>query len=150
MSTNWPNDIREMHTKFNVNNIIRNLDKNKLENFLKFRLDFLKEELIEAYESAGYKVNFEISKTGLASKEKLEDIVDACIDLCVVSIGTLDAFDVDAHLAWDRVHEKNMQKEPGVKESRPNPFSLPDLIKPAGWVAPSHSDNVGLLSKIAD
>jgi len=33
-----------------------------------------------------------------------------------------------------------------VKESRPNPLGLPDLIKPAGWVAPSHAANHGILS----
>jgi predicted HAD superfamily Cof-like phosphohydrolase len=69
------------------------------------------------------------------------------IDLCVVAIGTLDAFNVDAHTAWDRVLEANMNKEVGIKESRPNPLGLPDLIKPAGWTAPTHADNVGLLNK---
>jgi hypothetical protein len=41
-----------------------------------------------------------------------------------------------------------MNKEVGIKASRPNPLGLPDLIKPEGWVAPVHSDNVGMLNKI--
>jgi predicted HAD superfamily Cof-like phosphohydrolase len=81
-------------------------------------------------------------------KNSAEDVVDALIDLCVVAIGTLNAFEVDADLAWMRVHEKNMQKEVGIKATRPNPLGLPDLIKPEGWEAPTHADNVGLLSKL--
>jgi len=135
--TFWPLDIADMHSKFGVNSVIRNLDKNKLKKFLEFRLNFLQEELDEA-------------KEALASdnSERAEDIVDAMIDLCVVAIGTLDAFDVDSYEAWNRVHEKNMQKSPGIKPERPNPLGLPDLIKPNGWTAPTHADNVGLLSKI--
>jgi predicted HAD superfamily Cof-like phosphohydrolase len=77
-----------------------------------------------------------------------DDTVDALIDLCVVAIGTLDAFDVNSDEAWNRVHKKNMEKEVGIKASRPNPLGLPDLIKPEGWTAPTHADNIGLLSKV--
>lgn len=133
----WVLDIQEMHEKFGVNPIIRGLDKAKLTTYLKFRLDFLQEELDEAKKAAAS-----------GNPAEAEDIVDAMIDLCVVAIGTLDAFDVNADLAWERVRSKNMQKEPGIKASRPNPLGLPDLIKPAGWTSPTHADNVGLLAKI--
>ena len=129
--THWDQDIKEMHTKFGVNPIVRGFDKQKLATYLKFRLDFLQEELNEAKEA-----------------QTAEDVVDAMIDLCVVAIGTMNAFDVDTRLAWDRVHKKNMQKEPGIKASRPNPLGLPDLIKPPGWTSPTHADNVGLLAKL--
>jgi predicted HAD superfamily Cof-like phosphohydrolase len=86
----------------------------------------------------------------LSTAETADDVVDALIDLCVVAIGTLDLFDVDARLAWDRVHEANMNKQVGIKESRPNPLGLPDLVKPEGWTAPSHKDNVGLLGLLFD
>ena len=72
-----------------------------------------------------------------------EEIVDCLIDLCVFAIGTLDVFGVDANEAWDRVYEANMAKTPGVKEGRPNPFGLQDLIKPEGWTAPTHEANHG-------
>lgn len=148
-ATFWPADIAEMHEKFSVNTVIRSLDKEKLKMFLKFRLDFLTEELKEAYEAAGYTVDFKIEGDGQVKPENAEHIVDACIDLCVVAIGTLDAFDVDSYVAWNRVHSKNMLKEPGIKASRPNPLGLPDLIKPQNWTAPSHADNVGLLSELS-
>jgi predicted HAD superfamily Cof-like phosphohydrolase len=77
-----------------------------------------------------------------------EEVVDGLIDLCVVAIGTLDALGVNAHVAWDAVLEANMNKEVGVKESRPNPLGLPDLIKPSGWEAPSHLENHGIIPSI--
>ena len=79
--------------------------------------------------------------------EDAEEIVDGLIDICVVAIGTLDAMGINAHKAWDGVLEANMAKEVGIKEERPNPLGLPDLIKPAGWKPPSHKGNHGLISK---
>lgn len=135
----WVDDIADMHTKFGVNPVIRTLDKDKLRTFLQFRIDFLKEELTEMDDA----LNDPEFK-----KDRADETVDALIDLCVVAIGTLNAFDIDADKAWRRVHEKNMEKNPGVNANRPNPLGLPDLIKPEGWTAPSHMDNVGILKKV--
>jgi len=129
MSKDWVSDIADMHTKYGVNEKVREFDKEKLEKFLEFRISFLQEELDELKDNKG----------------NPEEVVDALVDLCVVAIGTLDAFDVDAYAAWDRVHEANMAKEVGVKASRPNPLGLPDLIKPEGWTAPSHEGNHGII-----
>lgn len=143
MSTNWVADIAAMHSKYGVNPVVRGFDRDKLMAFLKFRIDFLQEELDEMREAT---VSYESGKTsGLSASD---DVVDALIDLCVVAIGTLNAFDVNAYSAWDRVHAANMNKEVGVKASRPNPLGLPDLVKPEGWTAPSHKDNLGLLPKV--
>jgi cobalamin-dependent methionine synthase I len=131
MSKNWVQDIADMHTKYGVNEKVRTFDKEKLEKFLEFRISFLQEELDELKDNRG----------------NPEEVVDALVDLCVVAIGTLDAFDVDAYAAWDRVHEANMAKEVGVKASRPNPLGLPDLIKPEGWTAPSHEGNHGIVPR---
>lgn len=143
MSMNWVADMAAMHQKFGVNPVLREFDKDKLEAFLKFRIDFLQEELDEMRKAV---VDHQAGKIDAAKAG--DDIVDALIDLCVVAIGTLDAYDVNAYTAWDRVFDKNMEKEVGIKPSRPNPLGLPDLIKPEGWAAPTHSDNVGLLSKV--
>ena len=133
MSNNWAHDIMVMHEKYGVFDKVQAFDKEKLNKFLEFRIKFLEEEMNE-----------------LSTAETADDVVDALIDLCVVAIGTLDLFDVDARLAWDRVHEANMNKLVGIKASRPNPLGLPDLIKPEGWTAPSHKDNVGLLGLLFD
>ena len=41
-----------------------------------------------------------------------------------------------------------MAKERQVDPISTNPLDLPNTLKPEGWIAPSHSDNIGLLSKI--
>ena len=133
MSQNWVKDIADMHSKYGVHEWIKN-NPEKLEQLLHFRVAFLKEEFDETFKAAGEK--------------DAEEIVDGLIDLCVVAIGTLDAFGIDAYKAWDQVHQANMSKEVGVKKERPNPLGLPDLVKPEGWINPSHSGNHGLLNNI--
>jgi predicted HAD superfamily Cof-like phosphohydrolase len=136
MSKDWPQDIHDMHTKFGVRDAVEKFDSVMLRTFLRFRLDFLHEELQETEKAA---------QSGIPLDQ--EEIVDGLIDLCVVAIGTLDALGVDPHEAWNEVHKANMTKEVGVKPSRPNPLGLPDLIKPEGWVGPSHDGNYGHLTK---
>ena len=72
-------------------------------------------------------------------------MVDGIIDLCVFAIGTLEVFGVDANKAWDEVYKANMSKEVGIKEGRPNPLGLPDLVKPDDWQGPVHEDNLSLI-----
>jgi predicted HAD superfamily Cof-like phosphohydrolase len=134
MSQNWIQDINDMHTKFGVREVTSKLSANHLAEYLEFRIRFLQEELDEMKHAA--------------KNNDAEEIVDALIDLCVVAIGTLDAYGVNAYKAWDEVHAANMSKEVGIKASRPNPLGLPDLVKPEGWKAPSHQGNHGLVAKI--
>ena len=131
MSKDWPKDIYNMHTHYDLHKVVKNMDSEKLRKFLEFRIKFLQEELDEMRDATN-----------------AEDVVDALIDLCVVAIGTLDSFKIDSHLAWNNVLEANMNKKVGIKASRPNPIGLPDLIKPEGWTAPSHEGNHGLLNKV--
>jgi predicted HAD superfamily Cof-like phosphohydrolase len=132
--TFWPADIEDMHTKFGVNKVVETLSAEQLKTYLKFRLDMVQEEVTEAHTAF--------------NESDADGIVDALIDNIVFAIGTLDVMGVDAYKAWNEVHSKNMEKIPGVKASRPNKYGFPDLIKPEGWTAPSHLDNVGLLDKI--
>jgi len=134
MSQDWVKDIHDMQTKYKTREWVENADKEKLKRFLEFRIDFIREELDE-------------TETALISMDS-EEIVDGLIDLCVVAIGTLDAFGVDPYKAWDEVLKANMAKEVGVKPSRPNPLGVPDLIKPDNWEAPSHEGNHGKLNDL--
>jgi hypothetical protein len=92
----WWLDNYHMHDKFGFHEAIGQMDEDKLRKMLVFRLNFLQEELDEAKDA-----------------KSAEDVVDAMIDLCVVAIGTLDCYDVDAQEAWNRVHQANMAKERG-------------------------------------
>ena len=119
MSINWVEDMNQMHKKYGVHEAIEKLDRHQLRAYLNFRIKFLQEELDELKEATKPMIPIDAEET-----------VDALIDLCVVAIGTLDLFDVNAYEAWDEVLEANMNKEVGVKETRPNPMGLPYLVKP--------------------
>lgn len=131
MSEKWVNDIEDMHHKFGVHEWFEKNKHNKelMRTYLRFRLNMVEEELNETREA-------------IDSKDP-EEIVDGLIDLCVFAIGTLDVFGVDAVKAWNEIYSANMAKDVGVKPGRPNPFGLPDLIKPDGWIGPNHSGNHG-------
>ena len=133
MSNDWVKDIHDMQTKYKTREWVEN-NQDKLRQFLEFRIDFLQEELDE---TSGALVNTDA-----------EEIVDGLIDLCVVAIGTLDAFGVDPYKAWDELLKANMQKEVGRKATRPNPLGVPDLVKPDDWEAPSHKGNYGKFDNI--
>ena len=136
MSKDWVKDINEMQYKYGVHKWIHDNRDNKenLRRYLEFRIDFLREELDE-------------TEAALVSMDS-EEIVDGLIDLCVVAIGTLDAFGVDPYKAWDEILRANLSKEVGVKPERPNPMGLPDLIKPEDWEGPDNRDNHGKLNNI--
>lgn len=131
--SDWAKDISAMHDKFGVKDWFDANKDNKelMDKYIRFRLSMCKEELDETLDA-------------IEAKDA-EEIVDGLIDMCVFAIGTLDVFGVNANDAWDRVFEANMDKSVGVKEGRPNPFGLPDLMKPEGWTAPSHEGNHGQL-----
>lgn len=126
-------DMRMMHDYYGVHESIEKLPKEHLQEYLKFRFRFLQEELDEGIKAI--------------EEKDPEEVVDALIDLIVVAAGTLDVYQVDFKKAWYEVLNANMNKEVGVKASRPNPWGLPDLIKRDDWVPPSHKDNHGLLTK---
>ena len=132
MSTNWFKDMQAMHKKYGVDEWMKqekNSDWSRLQMFMDFRVKMMQEELDE-------------TKTAF-KKGDAEEVVDGIIDMCVFAIGTLEVFGVDANKAWDQVLKANMSKEVGIKEGRPNPLGLPDLVKPEGWEGPTHKGNHG-------
>jgi hypothetical protein len=136
--SDWVNDIYMMHNKFGVRDWFEQNKDNKelMRKYLMFRLMMCQEELSETLTAY--------------NNGDAEEIVDGLIDLCVFAIGTLDVFGVDANDAWDRVYSANMAKSPGIKPGRPNPFGLPDLLKPGGWKPPTHENNHGDFEKALD
>lgn len=95
------------------------------EDFMQFRIDFLKEELqelIDAYD-----------------QKDLPEVIDALIDLTVVAVGTLDLMGCYGQEHWNEVHYANMRKIPvkNAKESKRS-FGI-DLKKPEDWKGPNHT-----------
>ena len=139
LKSEWLADINDMHYKFGATEWVDLMHRSKnykvLKDFLAFRLDFLEEEYEETLKAF--------------MKGDHKEVVDGLIDLIVIAIGTLDLFKCDADEVWDKIHNSNMLKEPGTNKSRPNPFGLPDMVKPKGWVGPRITEkNCGILPDI--
>tara|TARA_B100001094_G_scaffold328670_1_gene389601 strand:+ start:928 stop:1296 length:369 start_codon:yes stop_codon:yes gene_type:complete len=114
--------------------VVNRMNPDMLQKFIAFRLECCQEELDE-------------TKNALDNRDK-EEIVDGLIDLIVFAAGTLDILKVDGQKAWEEVYKANMNKQVGIKPERPNPYGLPDLIKPDNWEAPTHGENTGILGKV--
>jgi predicted HAD superfamily Cof-like phosphohydrolase len=124
MTTNFE-DVHAFHEKYglttdpNVGNA----------EWLRFREKFLEEELTE-FRKARY--------TGDHA-----EMFDALLDLVYVAMGTADGLGWDWQAGWDRVQAANMSKvraeRDGANSKRGSGF---DVVKPAGWKAPDHSDLV--------
>lgn len=129
-------NIKEMHNKFQVTDFIKNNEDNKtlLKKYLKFRLDFIKEELNETFDAYTDKNDVEV--------------LDGLIDIIVVTLGTLDAFKCNTPEAWKNIHNSNMSKTPGINLTRPNNFSLPDMVKGKNFKKPELKNYTGLLKNI--
>jgi len=131
MSANWVLDIEDIHDKFGVNDAMSELTPNELAFFLRFKSRNIERE----FEKFSYAKN-------------AEAVVSSLINLCFECVSSLDALGVDTYEAWNRVIDANMAKERQLEPESTNPLDLPNLIKPEGWIAPTHEDNVGLLSKV--
>ena len=127
-------DIHDFYTKIGLNLAVDKLSKEQLDQYLRFRVGLIREELGE------------LSQAVLT--EDPEEVVDALVDLVVVALGTLENFRVDTRGAWNEVMRANESKVVGVKKGRPNPLNLPDLMKPDGWKGPEHAGNHGILQDL--
>lgn len=137
MSADMVHDMYMMHNKFGVHEWFEQNKQNKdlMRKYIAFRLMMQYEELGETMSAALVQGNS-------------EEVVDGLIDTIVFAIGTLDIMGVDVKQAWDEVYRANISKKAGVKPGRPNPFGMPDLLKPGGWTPPNHAGNHGHLPEI--
>lgn len=123
-----------------MNNIIKNVyDFNKTiigteqpikpTNLSKERLLFA---LIAMYEELG-------EFTEACNSNKIEDALDAIIDLIYFAIGRayeMGITQIQFEKCWNLVQEKNMAKKRGTK----NRGTEQDATKPEGWIAPDFSE----------
>lgn len=107
------------------------LDFNKLA----FRMSLLAEEMAETMSAF--------------AEMDAEEWVDGHIDVIVIALGNLHLAGVDIERAWSEVVRANMSKVRGIKAGRENSGGF-DVMKPEGWVGPSHKDNHGVLDEVFD
>lgn len=118
-------DVQAFHEKYglttdpNVGN----------DEWLDFREKFMDEELTEFKEAR--------------RKGDKAGQFDALLDLVYVAMGTADGLGWPWQAGWDRVQAANMSKvraeRDGANSKRGSGF---DVVKPAGWKAPDHTDLV--------
>lgn len=121
-------DVQRFHRKFDVP--IASQPSLLSGEALTFRSKFLDEELQE------FKDDTEVGN--------LLGAGDALVDLCYVALGTADMMGLPWQRMWDEVQTKNMQKERAVSADQSKRGSKLDVIKPAGWTPPDHSQFVGI------
>ena len=129
----FPNDMKNMHGRFGVHEWLENSTPESRKELMKLRMRMLTEEYAETMNAY--------------LQGDPEEMIDGLIDICVISLGTLDIAGVTVQRAWDEVYRANISKSVGRKPNRPNPLGLPDLIKPDDWVGPDHSSNHGILKE---
>lgn len=132
--TSLTDDMYEMHKHFNIHEKVEQFSKEDWKRFLKFRLDFLQEELNEGYKAL--------------EEENAEEFIDFLVDLTVVTVGTAALLEFNFDYSWNNVLASNLSKEVGLNKNRPNEFGLPDLIKTDKFIKADHSGNHGLLHEI--
>lgn len=129
------NDFMEMVTRFNTEVIGLPIPE-KPTPLSGPRFDYavahLKEELKELTDSW---MNPEWNYNEAAKAEKLEEQVDALIDLVYVALGRIVEMGVLPGPAFEQVHVANMAKQRGMKATRPGSLGH-DAIKPEGWTPP--------------
>jgi predicted HAD superfamily Cof-like phosphohydrolase len=98
------------------------------ENLRAFRAGFMGEEVLEWCEA---------EETG-----NVAAAFDALIDGVYVHHGTAVFAGFPFNLGWERVHAANMQKTRAPATGSAKRGSAHDVVKPAGWVAPTLDDLV--------
>lgn len=146
-------DIADFHTRFghDYNGPPRALPKDLHD----FRVGFLDEESSE-YASHGLGALMERDVIAKPARDlanyahHLEHALDGLVDLVYVALGNSYLHGFNFREAWRRVHGANMKKvraitDDGVKaEGATDSGRAPkyDIVKPAGWEAPTHIDLV--------
>src|SRR5690348_11381567 len=133
-------DVEAFHEKFGL----RYQGKPRVlpKDLADFRLKFHKEEL-EEYKKHHYRAEYDVQfRPGCDVVGHLEEMLDACVDLVYVVVGTSDYHGFNFREAWRRVHAANMQKVRAERAEDSKRGSLYDVVKPPGWQAPNHHDLV--------
>jgi len=111
-----------------------------------FRVKFMEEELAEythhaklAYDETTKPIDF---RDQAQYTYHLAESLDGLVDLVYVALGTAYLHGFNFNQAWGRVHKANMSKVRATLDSHDKRDPTFDVVKPADWEAPNHSDMV--------
>lgn len=120
-------DLKAFHEKFGVP--MNEKPDFVNEDLLKFRVNFIKEELAEL-------------EKAIEEKDMVE-VADALIDIVYVTVGFATILGIPFQEIWDEVHKTNMAKVSGkeVREKEIETLKAPrhdtDVLKPLDWKGPN-------------
>lgn len=126
VTTNF-SDVLAFHEKFGVPRATSPSFLN--DDTLSFRSKFLQEELDE----------FMLAHL----KGDMHNCLDSLIDLVYVAMGTADMMGLPWQPGWKRVQAANMAKVRATAEEQSKRGTTLDVVKPAGWEGPDHSQCLG-------
>ena len=116
-------DVQNLHNKFGVPTATEPSFLGQ--ELYGFREKFMQEELDE----------FKVA----CKAQDMEGAADALIDLVYVAMGTADMMGLPWQALWDEVQRANMSKIRAERAEQSTRGTAFDVIKPAGWKAPSHT-----------
>lgn len=142
-------DVGAFHAKFGLPTPATVPPQTLTFDLLKFRLNFMIEELrefAEAYHLENLAANLRVLQAGLQLQSDpggavdLAKAGDALIDLTYVALGTLHFMGLPGNAMWDEVQRANMAKEraTGADDPRSKRAHAADVVKPVGWAGPNH------------
>lgn len=146
---NFLDDIESFHQKFGLEYLgkPRSLCREEAGDGLTlydFRLRFMQEELDEYRDEQAGLTQAVIDGDHSKIVKHLDNQLDALIDLLYVALGTLylQFGNKVAAEAWRRVQAANMAKIRATSEADSKRGAKVDVVKPKGWLPPSHLDLV--------
>lgn len=174
MTTNFT-DVGTFHAKFDLDHVECNNSEScpeegagpraPSEELMKFRLNFLMEELQEICHAAGFQLAFELTKYSDDPPIDHEKLFDGLLDLAYVTFGAAHVLGYPWQAGWDEVQRANITKERcgidhkfvgevvdrcmyvgdgGQCGRKRKEHSLRgsnhDVIKPEGWTPPNIAD----------
>lgn len=141
-------DVGKFHEKFELDNVTHRGPGPRLDNeeLIRFRLNFMLEELLEFAEAHNYVIGFHPQKgkfefnlpgpNAAASSIDREKSFDSLLDLAYVVFGTAHVLGYPWHEGWAEVQRANMTKERVQRAEDSARGSTFDVIKPKGWTPP--------------
>lgn len=110
-------DINDFYMQFGLPQQQRPSIPDSQKELIKFRCSLLQEELDELNDAV--------------KNKKIDDALDALVDIIYVALGTAWLFNLPFEKAWVEVHNANMEKTHGKTQRH-----FQDAIKPKGWKRP--------------
>lgn len=137
-------DMENFHRKFDL--VYEGPARSLPQDIGEFRMKFMREELEEYEEHHAHCLEEERQEPPdvVNYTYHLEHQLDALVDLVYVALGTayLQGFRHSFGSAWTRVQEANMAKVRAQRIEDSKRGSTFDVVKPKGWVPPTHIDLV--------